>query len=208
MSFNIQQPLMPPHLAVAYFFADDEGFLEGQAFADSDQSYGTAENLVIRQSTLTRIVMQNTRLERFEASNVIFEKCDFANLTWIGGSFHQVIFKQCKLTGTNFSESFLRDCQFIECKASLSSFSNSKFNRVLFDDCELEEADFLEVNWTKFALTNSLLNRTNWLGTKVATLDFTSDTFEEILLPQQLRGLVVNQEQAITIAVNLGLVVQ
>jgi hypothetical protein len=79
---------------------------------------------------------------------------------------------------------------------------------VLFDDCELEEADFLEVNWTKFALTNSRLNRTNWLGTKVATLDFTSDTFEEILLPQQLRGLVVNQEQAITIAVNLGLVVQ
>ncbi|WP_438716995.1 pentapeptide repeat-containing protein [Enterococcus sp. AZ109] len=199
----------PPNLPTHFtedFYLEDEVTFEGIKIEDLDYSYLNARNLMIKGSHLKKITMQRTRLERVECSNVVFEKCDLSNLDWIGGSFHQVVFDQCKLTGTNFAESYLRDCRFTNCIANFASFSATNVKNVQFDNCQLNDSEFFEATWKHLFLENNELTNSNWMNTTMAGLDLTTNEFEGIVLSQdRLRGLIVNQEQALTIAAGLGI---
>ena len=198
-------PSLPP-LTKGEFYLEDEEILSGLLINGGDQSYLDAKNMVLRESHVQKLTMQKTALRHFECSNVIFEKCDFSNLEWIGGRFHQVVFHQCKLTGTNFAESYLRDCTFTDCIASMASFSNTNLKAVSFDHCQLEDSEFYEVTWKNLFLSDNQLTGSNWFRTSLKGLDFTTNFFTTIALSQDyLAGLIVNQEQALVIAQALGL---
>ncbi|MFV0557361.1 MAG: pentapeptide repeat-containing protein [Enterococcus sp.] len=188
------------------FFLEDELIFTHLKTIEQDQSYLTANNLVIKHSQLEKVSLRNARLERFEASDVLFSHCDFANLECFGASFRRVIFQNCKLTGTNFAESYLQDCQFIDCLADLASFSNTKQRVVTFTGCDLKDTDFYEMEWKNLILDHNRLSGSNWYRTSLANLNFSSNQFEQITLStEQLKGLIVNQEQALVIAGGLGL---
>lgn len=198
-------PSLPP-LTKGDFYLEDEEILSGLLINGGDQSYLDAKNMVLRESHVQKLTMQKTVLRHFECSNVIFEKCDFSNLEWIGGSFHQVVFHQCKLTGTNFAESYLRDCTFTDYIASMASFSSTNLKAVSFDHCQLEDSEFYEVTWKNLFLSDNQLTGSNWFRTSLKGLDFTTNFFTAIALSQDyLAGLIVNQEQALVIAQALGL---
>ena len=198
-------PSLPP-LTKGDFYLEDEEILSGLLINGGDQSYLDAKNMVLRESHVQKLTMQKTALRHFECSNVIFEKCDFSNLEWIGGSFHQVVFHRCKLTGTNFAESYLRDCTFTDCIASMASFSSTNLKAVSFDHCQLEDSEFYEVTWKNLFLSDNQLTGSNWFRTSLKGLDFTTNFFTAIALSQDyLAGLIVNQEQALVIAQALGL---
>ncbi|EGP5478642.1 hypothetical protein DZ780_03245 [Enterococcus faecium] len=198
-------PSLPP-LTKGDFYLEDEEILSGLLVNGGDQSYLDAKNMVLRESHVQKLTMQKTALRHFECSNVIFEKCDFSNLEWIGDSFHQVVFHQCKLTGTNFAESYLRDCTFTDCIASMASFSSTNLKAVSFDHCQLEDSEFYEVTWKNLFLSDNQLTGSNWFRTSLKGLDFTTNFFTTIALSQDyLAGLIVNQEQALVIAQALGL---
>ncbi|KAF1297318.1 hypothetical protein BAU15_11240 [Enterococcus sp. JM4C] len=204
-------PIAPilPELTEQDFYLEDEAFFQGLKLDDADYSYDSCNNLVIRESHLKRLTMQRTKLERFECSNVIFEKCDLSNLEWLAASFQQCLFKQCKLIGTNFADSYLRDCQFDDCLGTLSSFSNTNLKAVSFTNCNLTDTEFVEVTWRNLTLEKSQLTGSSWFHTKLNKLNLSSNYFEKIALSQDLmRGLVVNQEQAIIIAMGMGLVIE
>ncbi|EAG2278185.1 hypothetical protein B1N78_16210, partial [Listeria monocytogenes] len=134
--------------------------------------------------------------------------CDFSNLECFGASFHRVHFKQCKLTGTNFAESYFRDCTFEDCVANFASFSNTNLGTMLFRQCQLNDSEFYEMDWKHLTLQENQLNNSNWFHTKLATLDFRTNQFQKIALSfEHLRGLTVDQEQALVIAAGLGLVI-
>ena len=195
-----------PLLTKGEFYLEDEEIFSGLLINGGNQSYLDAKNMVLRESHIQKLTMQKTGLRHFECSNVIFEKCDFSNLEWIGGSFHQVVFHQCKLTGTNFAESYLRDCTFTDCIASMASFSSTNLKAVSFDHCQLEDSEFYEVTWKNLFLSDNQLTGSNWFRTSLKGLDFTTNFFTTIALSQDsLAGLIVNQEQALVIAQALGL---
>lgn len=207
-----KQRISPPQLGELTpgdFYLDDEALYQECQLQDSDQSYTTCENLIIQQSQLKNIQLVNSRLERFQAANVIFDKCDFSNCELLGASLHQVEFRQCKLTGTNFAESYLRDCRFVDCLGDYASFSNSNLKNVAFNDCRLNETDFYDLTWKALELNRCELTRSNWLHTMLNKLNLSACNFEAILMsPEQLRGLVVNPAQALVIAAGLGLVIE
>ncbi len=197
-----------PLLETADFYLEDEAIFSGKTFSGADQSYQTAENMALQGCKLRNIRLQNTHLPRFDCTNVIFENCDLSNLDWIGTSFWRVIFRGCKLTGTNFAESHLRDCVFEDCLADFASFSSATLKVVTFDNCQLNEAEFFELNWQHTRVTNSQLTGSNWFHVKLKGLDLSTDTFDRIALSQEsLPGLIVNQEQALVVAMGLGLVI-
>lgn len=197
-----------PLLEAADFYLEDEEIFSGFTFTGDDQSYQTAENMALQGCMLKNIHLQNTHLPRFDCTNVIFENCDLSNVVWIGASFWRVIFRGCKLTGANFAESHLRDCVFEDCLADFSSFSNATLKVVTFDHCQLNEAEFFEMNWQHTRLTNSQLTGSNWFHVKLKGLDFSTNIFDRIALSQEnLPGLIVNQEQALVIAMGLGIVI-
>ena len=207
-----KQKIGPPQLGELNpqdFFLDDEALYQDGFLKDSDQSYTTCHNLIIQESQLKNIQLVNSRLERFQAANVIFDKCDLSNCELLGASLHQVEFRQCKLTGANFAESYLRDCRFVDCLADYASFSNSNLKNVAFNDCRLKETDFYDLTWKALELNGCELTRSNWLHTTLNKLNLSSCDFETISIsPEQLRGLVVNPAQALIIAAGLGLVIE
>lgn len=63
--------IIPPQLDALTpgdLFLDDEAFYQDLFFQDSDQSYLTCRNLVLRQCHLEKVTLLHNRLERFEAS--------------------------------------------------------------------------------------------------------------------------------------------
>lgn len=207
----MKQPALPqlPDLIKTDFFIENEAFFEGNAFTNSDYSYLTGKNIIIRQSVLEKITLHKTRLDNFEASNVIFRNCDFSNIEWLKASFHQVIFDQCKLTGANFSESYLRDCQFQDCLCDFASFSQANLKVVTFSRCRLTDSEFYSLNWQHIALLDNDLTGSNWSHTRLNKLDFSTNKFYRITFDHQnLRGLIVNSQQALVIAASLGLVIE
>ena len=202
------EPIPPslPLLTKGEFYLEDEEIFSGLLINGGDQSYLDAKNMVLRESHIQKLTMQKTVLRHFECSNVIFEKCDFSNLEWIGGSFHQVVVDKSKLTGKNFSESYIRDCTFTDCIASMASFSSTNLKAVSFDHCQLEDSEFYEGTWKNLFLSDNQLTGSNWFRTSLKGLDFTTNFFTAIALSQDsLAGLIVNQEQALVIAQALGL---
>lgn len=196
------------NLSPGAFFLDDEEIYQNCLFQDSDQSYLTCHNLVLRQCQLEKVILVKNRLERFEASNVLFDKCDLANTELLGASFHQVTFRHCKLTGTNFAESYLRDVIFEDCLLDYASFANTNLKSIAFSNCRLREAEFYDLTWKNLQLKQNDLHGTNWLHTSLTGLDFTTNTFEKIgLSAEQLKGLTVDPAQALVIGASLGLVI-
>lgn len=207
----MKQPA-PPQLPVLIkndFFIEDEAYFEANRFTNSDYSYLTGKNIIIRQSELEKITLHKTRLDNFEASNVIFRNCDFSNIEWLKASFHQVIFEQCKLTGANFAESYLRDCQFHDCLCDFVSFSQGNLKVVTFANCRLTDSEFYNLKWQHINFINNDLTGSNWGHTSLNKLDFSNNKFYRIILEQEnLRGLIVNSQQALVIAASLGLVIK
>ncbi|MGO2890843.1 pentapeptide repeat-containing protein [Enterococcus devriesei] len=198
-------PILPQRFA-SDFYLEDEASFEAVHGLEMDFSYLTCENLVIRHSILEKVAMQRTKLIRFEAGNVVFKNCDFSNLEWIGGSFHQVVFENCKLTGCNFAESYLRDCHFKDSLINFGSFSATNLKNVWFENCQLSDGEFFEVTWKHLFLEKNNLENSNWQRTKLAGLDFTSNSFSKIACSmEQLKGLKVDSYQALVIAAGLGL---
>ncbi|MEI5994675.1 pentapeptide repeat-containing protein [Candidatus Enterococcus mansonii] len=202
-------PLLPKLTETDFISIDDEIIIEGLAVKEQDLSYQDVRNLVFRECHFDKLTMNRNHLERFECSNVLFDHCDFSNTEWIGASFHQVHFRQCKLTGTNFAESYLRDCLFEDCLADYSSFSVTNQKVVTFKETSLNDTEFVEVSWNNLLFEQCSLTGSNWFHTKLAGMDFTKTTFEKIAFSKELlKGLIVTQEQAITIAAGLGLIIE
>jgi uncharacterized protein YjbI with pentapeptide repeats len=209
---NILKTIVPPNLPTLHaesFFLENEKVFSSINSEGGELSGDAARNMILKNSRIKKLIMHSTELELFECSDVIFENCDFSNLEWIRGSFQRVIFKDCKLIGVNFAEGFLRDCQFIDCIANLASFSDTKIKDVQFQNCRLTGADFYGLDWKNLGFSGSDLSESSWFKTKLAGLDLTGNEFEQIGLSMELlRGLIVDQEQAITIARGLGVIIR
>lgn len=198
-----------PELESAAFQPEDEALFENLKFSDADQSRSTVTNLIIRESCLEKVTMTNSRLERFETANVIFEKCDFSNSELPGASLHQTEFRQCRLIGTNFAESWLRDVHFTDCLLDYASFANTNLKSVAFTNCRLRSAEFYDISWQNLQLLENDLHDTNWLRTKLGGLTFIGNRFDKLgLSADQLKGLTVDPAQALILAAGLGLIIE
>lgn len=154
------------------FYLEDEASIEAVHSSELDYSYLTCENLMIRRSILEKITMQRTKLVRFEASNVLFKNCDFSNLEWIGGSFHQVAFENCQLKDSEFFELTWKHLFLVN-----NELTNSNWQRT-----RLASLDFTTNQFSKIAFSMEQLN-----GLKV-------DSYQALVIAAGL-GLQIQDEK-------------
>ena len=78
-----------------------------------------------------------------------------------------------------------------------------------FANCRLTDSEFYNLKWQHINFINNDLTGSNWGHTSLNKLDFSNNKFYRIILEQEnLRGLIVNSQQALVIAANLGLVIK
>lgn len=206
--FKIETPRIPSQLEnFSPEFLEDELMIKHHFIKDTTYTSNHYQSLIFEKNHFKKVNLSGHTLDRFECVDCLFESCDFSNVEWIGGSFHRTIFKNCKLTGANFAESLLQNCQFIDCTINYASFNFSQLKRVIFTNCELNESEFSDLKWLHLELTDCQLNKSNWIGTQLTDLNLSSCQFETISIsPDLIKGFIVNYEQAITIGLTLGLV--
>lgn len=165
--------------------------------------------ITFEQTKLHKCTLTNLTMRRFEVVDTVFDHCDFSNTEMIGASFHRVHFKNCKLIGANFAESVFVDCQFDACLADFSTFSYTNFKVVQLDHTSFVESDFFEIKWQHLTVSNCNLTASNWFHTPLAGLNFANSTIERIaFLPNQIKGLTINPQQAVLMAQMLGLMIE
>ena len=184
----------------------DEDMLYGQLNTQGDFQHSAVRYLSFDVCTFKKTNFSQSIFRNFEVQDTLFDHCDFSNCELFGGAFHRVIFKNCKLTGANFAESLLTNCLFIDCLLDFSGFSFCQFKIVRFETCSLKEADLFELKWQHLTLTACDLDKSNWSNTSLSYLNFADSRFERLQFSQDLiRNLTVNQSQAISIALALGI---
>lgn len=206
----IKNPLQPkvPHelLPTPPESLKDEDLLVCYQIDELDYTNQVVNFVALDTCRVSKTLFINSTLKSFEVQDTIFDHCDFSNTEMIGSSFHRVIFKNCKLTGANFAEGMLVDCQFIDCVADFSTFSYTNLKIVSFTESSLRESDFFEMKWQHLQFDHCELTASSWFNTSLAGLNLANSSFEKLAFSQELlRGLTINQEQAITIALGMGI---
>lgn len=138
-----------------------------------------------------------------------FDHCDFSNTTMNESRFHRVIFNACKSIGISLDRCVWTYVTLNQCNLSYASISDSKWTDVRFNECSLAHSSLfaallLHVNFQTVNLTH-----TDFSDTSLKDIDLSSCTIDGIRLsPHLLRGLIVNEHQAVALVSLLGIEVK
>lgn len=174
-------PDLPAELSAADLAGHDlenGGVYEMLAFGDLDVSGREAAGAEIEACRYSNVNLSRVKLRRGLVRDVVFDRCDLANLSALDSSFTRVAISSCRMTGVSLLDNNLRDVAFTGCRIDLSSFRASKFDDVVFTDCRMEQADFADADLrgARFAgctLTGAQFSGARMTGTRFARCELT-----------------------------------
>lgn len=141
-------------------------------------------------------------------ADVIFEECDLSNCDLRECVFHRCIFKKCRLTGIDLSFGTFCDVVFQHCQCAYANLNGTKWERCLLDSCMFRESAIHELKWKDLNIHACDLTGSEFFHTKLAGLDLSDSNIEGITVElKDLRGLIVNSMQAVSLSQLLGLII-
>lgn len=172
---------------------------------------------------------ESLRELRFE--RCVFTGCRLAGCDLQGVSFVDVVFKNCDLSGVQGREVYFCRCAadglkalgavFTDCRMahvtvqnsslSCSNFTGASLEKVRFDHTDFTEASLSECRHKQWSFGDCTFIKTSFFKTPLKGMDFTTSRLEGAVVSTEateLRGAVVNIEQAADLARLLGLVIR
>lgn len=139
----------------------------------------------------------------------LFDQCDLSNVLLNESLFYRIRFENCKGTGSILRKSKLKFVSFTKCTFSLSDFSECSFEQVRFIDCNFSESAFQNLKQVGFLTQKVDFTQADFYESTLSGMDVCSCTLDGIRIsPQRLKGLTVDADQAIALAVLLGVKVK
>lgn len=135
----------------------------------------------------------------------LFDQCDLSNLPLSKSQFIRVRFENCKGTGSTLRQSRFKAVLYTQCVFDLSDFSESTFEHVRFLDSRFGDSAFQQVQQTDFVTEKIDFTETDFTGMRLAGMDLSSCILDGMRVsPDKLKGLCVNEQQAVALAALLG----
>lgn len=170
-------------------------------------------------------------LSRLCLSKVRFENCTFFGSSFEKGEFTDLIFENCNFSGCNFSDSYFNRCAFLSCKGvgatfygssiqnltmdlcsmNYANFDSSKLTKVRICSTELGESNFAQCRMKEIVWEQVVLRQASFFKTPLKGMDFTTSDIGGWVLSDEcweLKGAVVDANQAVELAKRLGIVVK
>lgn len=139
-------------------------------------------------------------------ADVVFDHCDFSNINMNASVFRRVQIRTCRMMGTELTAAVMQDTIMEGCQGSYLNLNGSKMKRVALKDMIMEQAGMSMIEHTDVSLENCTFTKSEWIDTKMSGLDLSDSHIDGIMVdPENLRGLTVNEEQAVAFAELLGL---
>mgnify|MGYP003587712261 CR=1 FL=1 len=137
------------------------------------------------------------------------DHCDFSNISLSESLFYRVRFMNCKGIGSILRKSKFKYVEFNSSALSLSDFSESSFEQVRFIDSSFSESAFQQIKQVGFITENVDFTQADFYDTALNGMDVSGCRLDGIRLsPQKLKGLIVDTDQAVALAVLLGVKVK
>lgn len=142
-------------------------------------------------------------------ADVIFDHCDLSNACFSESVFRRCIFRNCRMTGIDFSDCSFTDVTMHDSLALLANLNqttwkNVEWKQICFQETYFYNVKFKDINVKDCDFTSSEFNQT-----KLSGIDVSSSNIESIATqPENLKGMIVNREQAVALAQLLGIIVK
>ena len=160
------------------------------------------------------VVLEYCQLNRtriIHAAAIRFTKCeletvDAANAVLDESGWNQVRVHESRWTGAQLNFAHMADVMFDQCQMNHAQLQECTLKNTRFEHCDLRGAYFngSKMEGTVFAGSN--LTGADFSRADITKCDFRRANIEEIrIAPDQLRGVIVTQDQALYLARLLGL---
>ncbi|MCY4305552.1 MAG: pentapeptide repeat-containing protein [Aestuariivita sp.] len=113
------------------------------------------EQIIIRGRTFDGLLAEETRWNRVEFYDCVFQQCSFA-------------------------KSHFEDCQFINCTFDIINFSKSKMERLLFRDCQFTNLSLIGMDWIDIRVENCELKTVSFNDWAARDTVFTDGFWENV----------------------------
>lgn len=189
-------------------FLRDEVDIELYLFQNQTLSDVDITLVEIKSCRFMNCKFTNCHFLKADFTDIMFSSCDLSNCTFSECTFHRVEFEHCKLTGSGFAEAYIRNTTFNQSKCSYIDLSRSNTKAVQFLECDMANAHISYSKLSAVFKDCSLLG-SNLFHTPLQGLNFTSCNIQGICVAiEDLKGVIVNSEQAVDLSILLGLVVE
>jgi uncharacterized protein YjbI with pentapeptide repeats len=136
-------------------------------------------------------------------------KSQFSMCEWPEAKLTRVVLRDSRATGLRLEKSELGDVRFVGCQLDYASFTRAAFCRVTFESCRLQNADFGGADLRGTTFLQCDLQGANFIGARLDGVDMRTSSGGDIEVEaRDVKGLIVNSQQATALARLLGLVVR
>ena len=119
------------------------------------------------------------------------------------------MFINCNLASTNFYSSIFEDVCFKSCNFKNAIFDDSSLKKVKIDECNFKYASCINLKLLNTYMLNSDFSLCNFSNTSLKNIDFTTSVLDGITLyPNDLKGVILTQNQALEFIKLLGIIIK
>lgn len=170
---------------------------------------GQADSLTIDTASLSKVNLSATELRSVRITDAVYDSCDLANSTWKECSCLRVKMAGSRMTGVRCNEAQLSSVLFSHTNLRLAQFRFAAFERVRFEHCDMAGADFYSADLRNTVFVDCELTEAQFCGAKLAGADTRGSRIEGLqIIPENLKGLIVDSLQAVLLSSVVGLVVK
>ena len=205
----VRPPLLPKDLEAKVLDDLDGVEIERCRLEACELASSRADNVRFDAVHIVGGSWSETQLTQLRWLDVLCERCDLSLLEWPKAKWTRVEMRDCRLSGAKLLEAELDHVRFIECQLEYAIFSATRFRQVSFERCRLQEAAFVGADLTGTTFIGCELRGVDFTKAKLQGADVRSSTLQQVSVGAgDVRGLVVNKEQASVLAQLFGLVVR
>ncbi len=193
----------PLHLEVANV-RDSDRYADGMIENCSLKGLA-AYQLELKRISLRHVTLQDTRLEKLELTDILFDHCDAANSRWHESVIHRTQMIETRLTGLDVSGSFFQHILFKDCILDLSNFRFASFKNSAFEGCTIRDGDFAGADLRGVRFARCDLGRVQFSGAKLDGADLRGSDIDGIgITPEDVWGMIVDSSQMVALSWNLA----
>ncbi len=182
----------------------DQAFLDAPALANQRGDHVRFDGVRIVGGSLA-----STKVTPMSFLDVVAERTDFSMIEWPSSKLTRVELRECRATGAKLLDGELTDVKFVACHLDYASFAKARLRQVTFEKCRLREADFSSADLAGTTFVDCEMEGVDFANAKFQAVDVSTSILGELRIGAgDVRGLVVNREQAVVLAQLFGLVVR
>lgn len=141
--------------------------------------------------------------------NVRFTKCEISNIIIMFSGIHSCLFNLCNMIGVNICDSKINKSELRENNMRYASMSSTSLDKTKMNDNNIVDGRLDQVSFGEMVLEKNDFSRMEIIGTLMKDVDISSCKIEEISVsPEMVRGMIVNEVQAIELVSILGIIIK